>query len=342
MRFILAIEFLAVAFIFSGCATRTKYQPNDNAGGGGYSDNRVDEKIVASRFAGNAYTNKQDAALLSQFRAIEYCYEQGYRAVRFYGINDLSTSQTVQKTSSYTYQNPTYISGNAYSNTTGNMYGNNYYGNTNTNFNGTVTGGGSNSSSRTWNETYHFPTYDTYYSCTNQAFMTKVKVKEVKADDMKPFVQDLMGAVQIEAILDGSPNKEVLQVGDIVTKVNGNRVQKNPQYSSEIDASADKEHIVLTVVRDGKPTTIKAKAVDATDMILADTNKIVGAACTLSEIKSRPICTSRLPASSPQNGQSYSKPGKSADCQDPCFAKQDKHQFKSGETLESCLSESCK
>ncbi|MBK8201503.1 MAG: hypothetical protein IPK68_03990 [Bdellovibrionales bacterium] len=78
---------------------RTKYEPYSTAGG--YSEANVDEHIMVARFAGNAYTNKGDAAKLSNFRATEICYEKGYKALRIYDIKDLSSSQTVQKSSSY-------------------------------------------------------------------------------------------------------------------------------------------------------------------------------------------------------------------------------------------------
>lgn len=59
--------------------------------------------------------------MFSSFRAIEVCREKNYKVARFIGVDDKSSSQTVQRTSSYSYQQPTYFSGSA--NTNYNFYG---------------------------------------------------------------------------------------------------------------------------------------------------------------------------------------------------------------------------
>ena len=75
--FVITLSVLALA----GCATtRTKYQPHGNAGG--YSEQKVDEKIMVARFSGNAYTHANDAMIFSQFRAIEICKDGGYKIDR--------------------------------------------------------------------------------------------------------------------------------------------------------------------------------------------------------------------------------------------------------------------
>jgi hypothetical protein len=286
-----------LSIAISGCGTmRTKYQPQGDSGG--YSEQKVDDKIMVARFAGNAHTSKGDASAFSAFRATEICKEQGLKIARLYITKDISTSQVVQKTSNYNYQQPTYVSGHANSNTNYNYYGGGYgQTNTNTSLNGTVSGGSSQGGSTAWQETYIYPTFDTYFSCTNQAFMTYVRLKEVSAEDAKPYVKDLMGFVQIDEIFDESPNKGILQVGDFMVKVNGNRIQSQPQYVSAIDASKDKNRIVIQIIRDGKPRIVNIKAVDATAMLEEQTVKIIGAVCAAPEVKNRPICAGRVPAS---------------------------------------------
>ncbi len=289
------ISLILLAAWVSGCATgRTKYDPYTSSGG--YSEANVDEKIMVARFAGNAFTNKGDAAKLSNFRATEICYEKGYKALRIYDIKDLSSSQIVQKTSSYNSQQPTYFSGSGTANTNINTYGGSGFANTNSNFSGSTSGGGSQGGSTSWQETYHYPTFDTVFSCTNQAYMLKFKPKEISADDMKPFVKDLMGAVQVEEVMDGSPNKGILDNGDFIIKVNGSRVKNKAQMMSAIDSSKDKEKIALTVVRDGQVKTVSAIAIDGTSIIIQETEKLATQACTLPEVKKRPICAERMPA----------------------------------------------
>lgn len=130
--------YLILFFLFSGCASRTKYAPHGN--NGGYSDLKSDLFSIA-RFVGNAFTKEKDAVLLSQFRAYESCFEQGYKVARLYDQKNLTQSKTVQRTSIFNYQNPSYLNGSG--NTFGTMLGNSYSGTTN--YSGTISGGGSNS-----------------------------------------------------------------------------------------------------------------------------------------------------------------------------------------------------
>ena len=58
----------------------------------------------------------------------------------------------------------------------------------------------SSGSSESWKETFKFPTYETYFSCSNEFHNMGVKVRDVKAEDLKGLAKDLMGAVQVEGI----------------------------------------------------------------------------------------------------------------------------------------------
>lgn len=293
-----ALLFTAIiGSLLTGCATtRTKYGPMTDSGG--YSEKKIDEKLYVTRFAGNAYTHQNDASLFSLFRAVEICKDNGFKIARVYGTQDLSTSKTVQRTSNYSYQQPTYFNGTANSNTNYNYYGGGYgQANRNTNIYGTVSGGNTYGGSQSWEETYNFPTYDTVFSCTNQAYMLRVQLKAISADDMKPFVKDLMGAVQITSLTDDSPNKDILQPGDMVVRVNGARVQNDAQFISAVDSTKDKNKIPLAIIRDGKQLNISARSLDGTPMIQSETDKIIAAACSVPEVKKRPICEARTPAS---------------------------------------------
>ncbi|CAN5416792.1 hypothetical protein BH10BDE1_BH10BDE1_27910 [soil metagenome] len=294
MRFL--VFAVAALTLTSGCVTRTAYQPMNESGG--YSDAKLDERVSVARFAGNAHTHKDDAALFSQFRAIEICRERGFQIARFFDVRDLTTSQDVQRSSTVNNTAPTHFNGTANSNTNLNSTGNGFANaNTQTNIYGTFTGGQTSSSSRTWTETYVFPTFDTTFACSNGTFITKIKLKPISSDEMKPFVKDLLGAVQVEEFIDGSPNREVLKVGDLITKVNGERLTSLVQFSSMVDAAKDKSKLIVSLVREGKAIAIKLKAVDATLYFAEEAEKLIRSACTVPEVKKRPICASRLPAS---------------------------------------------
>jgi hypothetical protein len=286
-------KFLIVQFIFFvSCASRTQYKPHGTSGG--YSDSSdKTNKILLSRFVGNAYTNEKLALDLSEFRAYEKCFELGYSFAEVIGVDNLSKSQTVQQTSSYNYQNPTYLTG--YANTNGTMFGNTYSGATS--YNGTISGGGSNAFSTSWLETYNFPAFDTWYTCKNKKYATMVNFKELKAEEVKEYFKDFFGAIHVVEVPEESPNRNILKNGDIVTKINGNRIQSIPQYSAELELATDKNNIPFTVFRDGKLITLKAKAIDSTANSLAEKEKVLTSNCKLFEIKSRPFCSSRLPAS---------------------------------------------
>lgn len=288
-----------VTVVLSGCATgRTQYHVADTTGG--YSDLRADDKVLVARFSGNAHTSSQDAMYLSEFRAIESCKEQGFPVARIIGTKNHSTSTTVQKSSTQTYKSPTYVKGSGNASTTYNRMGNFAEADTNANFSGNVSGGNQNTESRTWNETYHFPVSDTFYMCANRVYQTKVLLGPVTPDDMKPYMKDLLGGVQITSIGDGSPNRGILEVGDILIKLNGQRIQNLPQFSHEIDNAEDKDQIPALVVHNGKAKKVSIKAVETTEQLLQAGNQIVATACAQLDVKVRPICSEngRVPANS--------------------------------------------
>lgn len=284
------MRFLIIGFLFlSACATRTKYQPQGESGG--YSEARVDSNVMVARFSGNAYTHKNDAQIFSQFRAIEICREQGYKVARPMGQEDKTSSKTVQKTSNYTYQNPTYFNGTANTNTNYNYYGGNtLYSNSNTNVNGTITGGDTYGGSQTWNETYVFPTIDTYFSCANEINLAGLEMKVLTPEEVKDLAKDKLGGVQVMKHGDDSPNKDIFQVGDIVLKVDNKRVLTVLDFGKMINESKDKNAIPASIVREGVPKNIKFKAVDKTSDFEEMNNQVVRTACTVQEVKSRPIC----------------------------------------------------
>ncbi len=273
------------------CATsyRTKYLPLNSQGG--YEDHKINESVRVARFTGNAYTNVKDASKLSVFRAIEVCRESGNRIARIFGQNNLSKSKDYQRSSSYTYSSPTHFTGNA---TTTSNY--NYLGggmmnsSSNTNFNGTFQGGQTYGGGSSWVETLTFPTYDTYFACHDQAWAVGIVPKDLTVEDLKPLVKDLMAAIQIESLSGDSPNFSVLQVGDIIYKVNKKRITNGVDFILALNDAPNKQQISLQLFRDGKQKTVNVIAVDLTQEFTTDNQEVVSMACTVPEIKARSIC----------------------------------------------------
>lgn len=296
--------------VFSiGCAHRTEYAPYGE--NGGYRDKDISDRLTVARFAGNAYTHPRDARLFSQFRALEICRSRGRKIARIWGIEDRSSSKTVQHTATYNYQAPAYFSGTANSTTNRRSYGQgtDQY-NTDTSYSGSIYGGGSQSQSSSWNETFIFPTFDTFFSCTDTVYMTKIKMREISEQDMKPYVKDLMGGVQIETFTDDSPNSNSLSVGDIIIKVNGERIRNVPQYGAAVDAATDRDNLRLTVIRDGREIFVNGKSVDVSDMFENEARDLISSACSVPEVQGRKICT--LPPISPIHSYRVDKADKKA------------------------------
>jgi hypothetical protein len=199
---------------------------------------------------------------------------------------DRTSQKTVQRTTNYNYTTPTNFSGT--SNTTTNVFGQTAQ--STTNLNGVVTGGNQFGQSQSWNDTLTFPTFDSFFSCTHQAYMMKVKMKSVSAEDMRSMVKDLMGAVQVENVMAESPNRGILHTGDFVIKINNERVQNIHQISAVVDAAENKENLSVSLIRDGQTMTVIAKATDASSMIMEQNRKIISSACIVPEIKARAVC----------------------------------------------------
>ncbi len=102
---------MCLLFLVSACATRTQYKPHGQSGG--YSETKIKDNIYMSRFSGNAYTHADDAKAFAQFRAIEVCRDLDFKVTKILSIDNKTTSQSVQKSSSYNYQQPTNFIGNS-------------------------------------------------------------------------------------------------------------------------------------------------------------------------------------------------------------------------------------
>jgi hypothetical protein len=277
-----------LASLITGCATtRTKYRPWSEDGG--YSEKKIDQSLYVARFSANAYTHPQDALVFSKFRAIEVCQDNGFKFARILENRDRSTKEKIQRTSNYNFQDPIYFNSNSKSNTN---FNSGYFGKdeSTTTINGQIHGGNSYGGSQSWVDTYNYPTFDTIFSCTNQPLMLGVQLREISPDDMKQFVKDFMGGMQVIKFNEGSPNEGIFQSADIITRVNGTRVQDLPQVVTALESAKDKNKIQITVVRDGKQLTLDARAADSTMIIQAENEKILFAACSLSDVKIRPAC----------------------------------------------------
>lgn len=245
---------------------------------GGYSDDRLNDRVSVTRYVGIDETDPHMAELYSHFRAIEICIERGKNITRFWGTTDRTRAQTSTRSAYSEYRSPTEYTGqsSAYSGAWGVSYGASRFGTT----------------SR-WNETYIYPTYDTAFSCSNQAFGLGITVVPVKYDEIQAITGDLFDGIRIAAHLGASPNKETLNPGDILLKLGNVRIRTLADLGVLVDESGGKTPLVLTIARAGRLMQVAVKAIDTSREEMMQNRRIIWRACSDSQIGERLLCASR-------------------------------------------------
>ena len=261
---------LFVSSILMSCANGpTPYQKKKKDEG--YSDGEKDN-LKISKFRANHYTKSSQARLYAEFRAIENCLRDGFKFANIIDIFDKSVRRRVTRTD-------------------GSVYGPSYYGsygmypfysrysglNVGVNF--------SNVTTSSWDETYVYPEIEVLYSCGNSIYRPKLMFREVPAEEMKHLVKDIKGGVQIQKILDDSPNKIIFKENDILIRVNGKRIENVYEFISLFNDKT--QTIDVDYLRDGFTKNAKMVAVDVTELAQVAEKKIIQQACKEASIKKR-------------------------------------------------------
>lgn len=246
---------ITILLVSSACAGRTLYKPLGK--NGGYSDFVLEDGTSAARFEGNAKTNPQLALLLSKFRAVENCHLFG--VTRILGVFDQSSSATIQRSKSHV-RNATWLKPVSVE-------------------------------THSWNETYQFPRFDTQYTCEKAVHGFRVLLKTLSSEDAKLVTKDLMPGLQVEKVFADSPNRTILQVGDVLTHVAGARVRSLAEVAQAIHSSTDKNAISVTLIRMGRIFAARLRAVDETKRIAKEQAAIIALACAnVSELEENDAC----------------------------------------------------
>jgi hypothetical protein len=259
-------------FIIFGCAsTPTKYV--ESSGKQGFSDKSIDTHLHVATFMGNSATSKETAELYAKFRAIEVCYEKKLSYTHILLIKDKTFQKEISQTTT-NYPSNYYGSSPYYG------YGPHGYG-----------GGYGSVSTQTTNETYTYPLFEVYFECTNKPLDARMSFTVLSQSQMKDFVKDIKGAVQIARILEDSPNKTQLKSADIIINSNGTRVG-NILELYQTNASKDGKKFNVDILRDGiKKNNIEVQFLDVSNLVAQSQSKIIKDACKDKEIKStRAIC----------------------------------------------------
>ena len=269
------MRLLSLMILLVGCSSndRTKYKPY-NKKHGGYKERVLDNGLRIVSFHANSYTKKNLASTFARFRAIEICQAENFKLAHILDSFDRTQSKTITRTSSTGY--PSYYYGMS-------PFWNRYHG-----FGYGI--GWNSQSGSSWNETIQYPEVEVIYECAHDVYEPQVELREVSAEEMKHLVKDLRGALQIESLPSDSPDKKNLQVGDIILRGNGERVQERYQLLSLFRRNKDHK-IKVELLRDGQLTTnLILTGVDATEKMLKAQRDIVKSACKHKEIKEKKLC----------------------------------------------------
>lgn len=267
MRVLLA----ALVLVSVGCSTRPTTYQLSTKDKDGYSDKNMDNLLRVATFKGNSATSKETAELYAKFRAIEICEELGNTLTHIMLVKDNTYSKEISQTTAtaptyYYGMSPYYGRGGAY----GRGYGMGY---------GTV-------STTTLNDTYTYPMFDAYFECVDRPVDARVSLTNLSASQMKDIVKDLQGAVQVEEVLDDSPNKGTLEKGDIVVRVNNERVEKIIDVYHLLRKPGGSK-FRAEVYRNGVKKMVDVKLADVTDQVTESQKEIIKQACKVKDLKDK-------------------------------------------------------
>lgn len=256
------IFFLLILAFISGCATKpTPYQKEKKKEG--FSDlHREDYEV--SVFRGNSKSKKGRVELYAQFHAIENCRQKSLKT-NVIAVLDRTVEKEITRTSGGGW-GPSYGFG---------MYP--YYGYSSFGFGANF----STISGDSWREVLEFPVIEVYYRCSDEIYRPLVEFRELSADQVKHLVKDVKGALQIENIASGSPNGELFQIGDIILRANGKRLERIYDLTKLFGEHS--QTINLEFLRDGERLYRLMKAKDVTTDSQIQEEKIIGEVCSKKE-----------------------------------------------------------
>lgn len=267
------MRLIALLFIISliSCSTTpSKYQAR--TGDEGYSDKIIDQNLRMAEFLGNSATKKESAELYAKFRAIEICSEANAKYTHILVVKDKTFEKEITQSTTYY---PSYYYGAApyYG-----RYGTSYY------------AGYGTTGVHSWNESYTYPLFEVYFECVEKPYDSRMSYRPISQSQMKDFVKDVKGAVQIDEILPDSPSKDQMKVADIIISVDGTRVG-NALELYKASRATQKTKFKVDFFRDGVKKTAEVQLLDVSELVAQSQKEIIKEACKIPEFKeSRPLC----------------------------------------------------
>jgi hypothetical protein len=260
--------FLIILSAVSCSTSPSLYAPSKDKQG--YTDETVVDGLRLATFQGNSATKKSSAELYAKFRAIEICFDLKKPYTHILDVRDKTYSKEITQASS---TGPSYYYGMSP-----------YYGH------GAGMGMSYGTTSTTIsNETYTYPMFDVYFECVDKPLDARVALIVLSQSQMQTLVKDLKGAVQVDNVLEDSPDQGKIQKGDIIIKANGERV------TTVLDVfkaarKAKQQNFRIEFFRDGIKKQTEISFLDVSNLVDEVQKDILKQACKVDEISKRPIC----------------------------------------------------
>lgn len=270
------LRLFILLFVIVSCSSneRTKYQAYKKKEGGGYQEKTLDVNLRVVSFRANDDTKKKIAIKFAKFRAVEICTSERFPLTHILDMFDKTLSKNIIRTSSNGYPYYYYGMSPYYNHYTGFGYG----------------FGFSTTNSNAWNETLLYPDIEVVFECVSNVYEPQVEFREVTAEEMKHLIKDLKGGLQIEKFTDVSAKFKNLEVGDILIRANGERIQEIYQLLNLVQKAQDHK-LRIDVLRDGiVKSGIILNSINVDEKILKVQNEIVRLACKFEEVKKRDLC----------------------------------------------------
>ncbi len=267
--------FLLLFFLIS-CSSheRTRFKSYSKKNGGGYQEKTLEGNLKVVSFKANEDTKKSLAIKFSKFRAIEICTSEKFLLTHILDTFDKTLSKNIIRTSSSGYPSYYYGMSPFYNNYSGFGYG----------------FGFSTTNSNSWNETLQYPDIEVVFECANDIYEPEVEFREVTAEEMKHLIKDLKGGLQVEKIISDSSKAKKLEIGDILIRANGERIQEIYQLLSLFHKDQDHK-LNVDVLRDGiVKSGIVLIAKNVNEKIIKNQNEIVNSVCKYEDVNQRTLC----------------------------------------------------
>lgn len=261
MKSLLPLLLLAAA----ACSSPTGYIEKKSEDSSGFSDSVVTGDLRLASFKGNSDTEKKNAELFAKFRSIEVCQELNKKYSHILVVRDRTFTKEVTQTTS----SPAYYYGVSPYYGTGSYWG-------------AIPVAGA---TQTTTDAETIPSFDVYFECTDKPFDARIALKNLSQSQVQDYAKDAMGAVQVDNVLEDSPNLKKLQKGDIILRFDDQRVGKVEDAYQASRRSGQKSANV-EFVRDGKRKTTTVTYKDVTSLVEEAQTSLIKSACKVDSVKS--------------------------------------------------------